>query len=68
MSWLHAKAHLTWWSEAYRLVQLEMNWTVNWFAWQTSQWEKRIESSNMEDRAKGLKAYTFKHISLWASL
>ncbi|KAI0251378.1 hypothetical protein BJV78DRAFT_1088145, partial [Lactifluus subvellereus] len=31
VSWLRAKARVSHWSEEFRLVGLEMEWTVKWF-------------------------------------
>ncbi|KAG2069382.1 hypothetical protein BDR04DRAFT_950789, partial [Suillus decipiens] len=36
--WLWAKALQDRWKEEIELVQLEMNWTCNFFLWKAGQW------------------------------
>ena len=42
VSWLRAKACLARWSEELRLVEYEMEWTVNWFQSKVKQWQNRL--------------------------
>ncbi|KAG2030278.1 hypothetical protein BDR03DRAFT_878696, partial [Suillus americanus] len=40
--WLRAKALRDRWKEEILLVQLEMDWTCNYFLWKASQWGDRM--------------------------
>jgi hypothetical protein len=67
-SWLRAKARYLQWSEELRLVEYEMQWTVNWFHWKQMQWKKRLKDVENEERPPGLDCYCHKQIALWSSL
>ncbi|KAI0245541.1 hypothetical protein BJV78DRAFT_1137879, partial [Lactifluus subvellereus] len=68
VSWLRAKAHASRWSEKFRLVGLEMEWTVNWFRYKEKEWKKRLGDVEDEERPPGLDCYCHKQMALWASL
>jgi hypothetical protein len=68
VSWLRAKARFTRWSEELRLVESEMQWTVNWFRWKTEQWRKRLGDLADKERPPGLDCYCHKQMALWDSL
>jgi hypothetical protein len=68
VSWLRAKARFARWSEELRLVEYEMQWTVNWFRWKQKEWHRRLRDLADEERAPGLDCYCHKQIALWDSL
>jgi hypothetical protein len=68
VSWLRAKARASRWSEEFRLVGLEMEWTVNWFRCKEKEWKKRLGDVEDEERPPGLDCYCHKQMALWASL
>jgi hypothetical protein len=68
VSWLRAKARFDRWSEEFRLVGLEMEWTINWFRWKQEQWRKRLDDLEEEERPPGLDCYCHKQMVLWGSL
>ena len=68
VSWLRAKAHFSRWSEEFRLVELEMQWTVNWFRRKEEGWNKRLRDLEDEERPPGLDCYCHKQMVLWGSL
>ncbi|KAG1834324.1 hypothetical protein DFJ58DRAFT_652738 [Suillus subalutaceus] len=43
--WLRAKALRDRWKEEMMLVQLEMDWTCNFFLWKATQWGDRMRES-----------------------
>ncbi|KAG1818588.1 uncharacterized protein BJ212DRAFT_1269197, partial [Suillus subaureus] len=43
--WLWAKALWDRWKEEMTLVQLEMDWTCNFFLWEATQWGDRMWES-----------------------
>lgn len=43
--WLRAKALRDRWKEEMMLVQLEMDWTYNFFLWKATQWGDRMHES-----------------------
>ncbi|KAG1801938.1 uncharacterized protein BJ212DRAFT_1253291, partial [Suillus subaureus] len=43
--WLWAKALWDQWKEEMTLVQLEMDWTCNFFLWKATQWGNRMWES-----------------------
>jgi len=68
VSWLRAKARYFRWSEELRLVEYEMQWTVNWFRWKERQWQQRLRDLDDEERPPGLDCYCHKQMVLWNSL
>jgi hypothetical protein len=68
VSWLRAKARFDRWSEEFRLVGYEMQWTVNWFRWKEKQWRSRLMDMEDEESPPGLDCYCHKQILLWSSL
>jgi len=68
VSWLRAKARFSRWSEELRLVELEMQWTVNWFRKKKEGWRKRLRDLEDEERPPGLDCYCHKQVVLWDSL
>lgn len=68
VSWLRAKARFCRWSEEWRVVEYEMQWTVNWFHWKANQWRQRLRDVDDDERPPGLDAYCHKQIALWGSL
>ncbi|KAG1843164.1 hypothetical protein DFJ58DRAFT_665500 [Suillus subalutaceus] len=42
--WLRAKALRDRWKEEMMLVQLEMDWTCNFFLWKATQWGDRMRN------------------------
>ncbi|KAG2072849.1 hypothetical protein BDR04DRAFT_969307, partial [Suillus decipiens] len=47
--WLWAKAPWDQWKEEIELVQLEMNWTCNFFLWKAGQWGDQMQQSLVKD-------------------
>ncbi|KAG2070075.1 hypothetical protein BDR04DRAFT_962738, partial [Suillus decipiens] len=47
--WLWAKALQDQWKEEIELVQLEMNWTCNFFLWKAAQWGDQMQQSLVKD-------------------
>ncbi|KAG2067293.1 hypothetical protein BDR04DRAFT_1028003, partial [Suillus decipiens] len=47
--WLRAKALQDQWKEEIELVQLEMNWTCNFFLWKAGQWGDWMQESLVKD-------------------
>src|ERR1700727_2605395 len=68
VSWLRAKARFDRWSEELRLVEHEMQWTVNWFRGKEGEWRKRLQDMEDEERPPGLDCYCHKQMVLWGSL
>jgi hypothetical protein len=68
VSWLRAKARYLRWAEEFRLVEYEMQWTVNWFRWKEMQWRQRLRDIEDEERPPGLDCYCHKQMVLWSSL
>jgi hypothetical protein len=68
VSWLRAKARYSRWSEELRLVELEMQWTVNWFRRKEQQWGNRLINLADEERPPGLDCYSHKQMALWDAL
>jgi hypothetical protein len=68
VSWLRAKARFSRWSEELRLVESEMQWTVNWYRWKMEQWRTRLRDLEADERPPGLDSYCHKQIALWDSL
>ena len=68
VSWLRAKARFSRWSEELRLVELEMQWTVNWFRRKEQQWGNRLINLADEERPPGLDCYSHKQMALWDAL
>ena len=68
VSWLRAKARFSRWSEEFRLVGYEMQWSVKWFWWKEEQWRKRLRDVTDEERPPGLNCYCHKQIVLWGAL
>ncbi|KAI6039578.1 hypothetical protein EDC04DRAFT_2568262, partial [Pisolithus marmoratus] len=62
INWLKARARRDRWVEEVSLVRHEMLWTVLWFEYQQSIWEKRALHSVNE----GKEAYANKQIGLWS--
>jgi hypothetical protein len=67
VSWLRAKARFSRWSEEFRLVEYEMQWTFNWFRWKERQWRMRLNDIE-DERPPGLDGYCHKQVVLWGSL
>ena len=68
VSWLRAKAHISSWLAELHLVELEMQWTVNWFCRKEEGWNKRLRNLEDEERPPGLDCYCHKQMVLWGSL
>ncbi|KIM78567.1 hypothetical protein PILCRDRAFT_75318 [Piloderma croceum F 1598] len=68
VSWLRAKARFFRWSEELRLVEYEMQWTINWFRWKEGQWRTRLSEVDDEERPPGFDSYCHKQVALWDSL
>ena len=68
VSWLRAKARYFRWSEEFRLVEYEMQWTVKWFRWMEMQWRQRLRDVEDEERPPGLDCYCHKQMVLWSTL
>ncbi|KIM74953.1 hypothetical protein PILCRDRAFT_48736, partial [Piloderma croceum F 1598] len=68
LSWLRAKARYLRWSEEFKFVEYEMQWTVNWFRWKEMQWCQRLRDVEDEERPLGLDCYCHKQMVLWSSL
>ena len=62
------KARFSRWSEEFRVVGLEMQWTVNWFRRRREQWRMRLDDLDDEERPPGLDCYCHKQMVLWGSL
>ncbi|KIM76560.1 hypothetical protein PILCRDRAFT_77628, partial [Piloderma croceum F 1598] len=65
---LRAKAQFFRWSEELRLVEYEMQWTINWFRWKEGQWRTRLSEVDDEERPPGFDSYCHKQVALWDSL
>ena len=52
----------------YKLVELEMGWTVNWFKWREKQWMERLQQVQDDERAPGMDSYCHKQVALWTTL
>ncbi|KAI6008061.1 hypothetical protein EDC04DRAFT_2582223, partial [Pisolithus marmoratus] len=62
INWLNARARRDRWVEEVSLVRHEMLWTVLWFEYQKSIWEKRA----LHSVDAGKEAYANKQIGLWS--
>jgi len=68
ISWLRAKARYTRWKEEYLLVGHEMRWTVAWFEYRRTIWQKRYDEIEDEASSDGLRCYALKQANLWERL
>ncbi|KAG1870787.1 hypothetical protein F4604DRAFT_1583554, partial [Suillus subluteus] len=65
--WLRAKALQDRWKEEMTLVQLEMDWTCNYFSWRATQWGDRMRES-LEKRLPGHACYSGRQSQMYSLL
>ncbi|KAG1884252.1 hypothetical protein F4604DRAFT_1878716 [Suillus subluteus] len=65
--WLRAKALWDQWKEEMTLVQLEMDWTCNYFSWRATQWGDRMWES-LEKRLPGHACYSRRQSQMYSLL
>lgn len=64
INWLRAKARADRWSEELKIVQKEMEWTMNWFKRQENNWKERAQQAEL-GRLKGHVCYAEKQQVMW---
>ncbi|KAG1863871.1 hypothetical protein F4604DRAFT_1928984 [Suillus subluteus] len=65
--WLRAKALRDRWKEEMTLVQLEMDWTCNYFSWRATQWGDRMQES-LEKCLPGHACYSGRQSQMYSLL
>ncbi|KAG1889860.1 hypothetical protein F4604DRAFT_1914378 [Suillus subluteus] len=65
--WLWAKALRDRWKEEMTLVQLEMDWTCNYFSWRATQWGDRMRES-LEKPLPGHACYSGRQSQMYSLL
>ncbi|KAG1839346.1 hypothetical protein F4604DRAFT_1885303 [Suillus subluteus] len=65
--WLRAKALQDRWKEEMTLVQLEMDWTCNYFSWRATQWGDRMRES-LEKCLPGHACYSGRQSQMYSLL
>jgi hypothetical protein len=67
VNWFRAKARSDRWGEELKIVKKEMEWTMNWFEWQTEEWKKRGDKTCREGM-RGHTCYAEKQQVLWQAM
>ena len=49
-------------------MELEIQWTVDWFCWKEDGWKKRLRDVEDKEWPPGLDCYCHKQMVLWGSL
>ena len=67
VNWLRAKARADRWSEELKIVQKEMEWTMNWLEKQGKEWKSRGQKSEKEG-LRGHACYAEKQEVMWVTM
>jgi hypothetical protein len=66
VQWLRSKARYERWEEKLKKVEYEMGWTINFYEWKESLWQKRAVKS-AEAGEMGHKSYALEQRNMWVN-